>query len=387
MTTAIAPNPAAAETNPVDAAVREPHRRFLACLSDRRAGLSNIGPNWFASVMGTSIVAIAATELPVQVTGQRVFAEVVWALAGMALIAVSAATVGHWRRYPARARQHAADPVMMHFYGAPPMALLAFGAATLTAGNGLIGFGAALGMDWVLWLVGTALGLVSAAAVPYLMFTRHEVPEGGAFGGWLMPVVPPMVSAATGAALIPHTPAGQLRQTLLESCYAMFGISLVASLIVITLLWARLTRFPVGAAAAVPTLWIVLGPLGQSITAANALGAQAPAVLKAPYAGAARAIGVLYGVPVWGFAMMWAAVAIAITVRTARTGLPFSLTWWSFTFPVGTVVTGTSALARNTGSDLFTVAAVVFFLGLLAAWAIVAARTVHDTWTGKLLRA
>jgi hypothetical protein len=72
------------------------------------------------------------------------------------------------------------------------------------------------------------------------MFTRHELRVESTYGYWLMPVVPPMVSAATGAALIAHVPAGQLRLDLLVACYAMFGLSLLASLITITLLWARL---------------------------------------------------------------------------------------------------------------------------------------------------
>ncbi|WP_216870459.1 hypothetical protein [Modestobacter excelsi] len=127
----------------------------------------------------------------------------------------------------------------------------------------------------------------------------------------------------------------------------------------ITLLWGRLARHKVGAAA-VPTLWIVLGPLGQSITAANNLGAQAHLAVPAPFNTAFQALGLVYGLPVWGFAMMWAALAIAITVRTARQHLPFSLTWWSFTFPVGTVVTGTSSLAAHSDDTFFTVAAVLF---------------------------
>ena len=55
----------------------------------------------------------------------------------------------------------------------------------------------------------------------------------------------------------------------------MFGLTIVASLVVITMIWSRLVHHKVGAAAAVPTLWIVLGPLGQSITAAHTLGATA----------------------------------------------------------------------------------------------------------------
>jgi tellurite resistance protein TehA-like permease len=55
-----------------------------------------------------------------------------------------------------------------------------------------------------------------------------------------MPIVPPMVSAATGAALIAHLPSGQPQVTLLIACYAMVGLGLIASLAVITMLWARL---------------------------------------------------------------------------------------------------------------------------------------------------
>ena len=66
--------------------------------------------------------------------------------------------------------------------------------------------------------------------------------------------------------------------------------------------------------------------------------------------------------------MMWLALAAAITVRTARRGLPFALTWWSFTFPVGTCVTGTIALAVRSGADVLRVASVVLFALVLAAW-------------------
>ena len=209
------------------------------------------------------------------------------------------------------------------------------------------------------------------------MFTRHELTLETRSATWLMPVVPPMVSAATGAALIAHLPAGQARLTLLLACYAMFGLSL-RRLGRDHAVWARLASTTSGPRAIVPTLWIVLGPLGQSITAANLLGA-------ARHPRPLRRLGVLYGVPVWGFAMLWLVIAAAITIRAAR--LPFSLTWWSFTFPVGTVVTGTSELALHTGAGLFRWAAAGLYLVLVAAWAVVSVRTVAGTWRGSLLRA
>jgi C4-dicarboxylate transporter/malic acid transport protein len=373
----------AREPQPVSA---EPSRAQFSLLSElhRPADtLRDLGPNWFAAVMGTGIVANAGAVVPLRVPGLRVFATTVWIIAAVALVALTFAFVAHWIRHPDRARGHAASPVMAPFWGAPAMALLTVGTGTLLLGHGLLGT-AAVDVDWVLWSAGTALGLVTACWIPYLMMTRHDIRPESAFGGWLMPVVPPMVSAASGALLIPYAGAGQGRLTLLLGCYALFGISLLASMITITLIWSRLVTHKIGPAVLVPTLWIVLGPLGQSITAVGNLGAQAAHVLPAPYAAGASVFALLYGVPVWGFAMLWLALAATLTVRTARRRLPFALTWWSFTFPVGTCVTGTIALAARSHADVLRGASIGLYGLLLVAWLIVAARTLHGSATGRL---
>jgi C4-dicarboxylate transporter/malic acid transport protein len=337
--------------------------------------------------MGTGIVANAAILLPHHAPGQRGFALVVWMLAVVLLASLLAATAIHWRRHPEIARRHALNPAMAPFYGAPPMAFMTVGAGTLLVGHDLIGMRAAIGVDAVLWTLGTLGGLIASGAVPFLMFTRHENAPESAFAAWLMPIVPPMVSAATGAGLVAHLPAGQPRLTMLLALYAMFGLSLFASLVTITIVWSRLVFHHVGPARLVPTLWIVLGPLGQSITAANLLANVAPGVIHEPYATTLQATGVVYGVPVWGFAVLWFAIAAAVTLRTARAGLPFSLTWWSFTFPVGTCVTGTSELAVHTGSSALAWLAVALFVFLVGAWLTVASRTLRHSLSGLLFQA
>ncbi|RDV45239.1 C4-dicarboxylate ABC transporter [Leifsonia sp. ku-ls] len=343
-----------------------------------RLTLSTVTPNWFASVMGTGIVATAAASLPVQLPGLRLGALVVWLLAAALLVFLSSASVLHWVRHGGIARRHHLDPVMAHFYGAPPMAFLTVGAGALLVGRDLIGLPAAVALDAVLWAVGTLGGLFSAVVVPYLAVTRHRNTAESVFGGWLMPVVPPMVSAATGALLLPYTPGGQARETLLFGCYAMFGLSLIASLVIIVQLWQRLAVHTVGSQAMVPTLWIVLGPLGQSITAVNLLAANATGTVGQGPARSLLGFAVVYGAAALGFALLWLAIATAITVRTAREGLPFSLTWWSFTFPVGTCVTGTAALAAHTGLVALAGLSVALFVVLVVAWVAVGSRTLRD---------
>lgn len=357
---------------------------LLSSLDNPGQVVGSLGPNWFASIMGTGIVANAAVTLPLQIPGQRGFAIVVWALDFLLLVALTIATVLHWVRNPEVARRHALDPVMANFYGAPPMALLSVGAGTLLAGKAILGTRLAVDIDWVLWITGTVTGLACTAIIPFLQFTRYQIRPDGAFGGWIMPIVPPMVSAATGALLVPYVPAGSGRATFLYGCYAMFGLSLIASLITITMIWSRLSHYGTSGTSRVPTLWIVLGPLGQSITAAALLGGVAHLAVAPPIATALSVMAILFGLPVFGFALLWATLAASITVRTARRKMPFALTWWSFTFPVGTCVTGTTGLAVHTGLPALRVAAAVFFVGLLVAWVTVATRTSRASLLGHI---
>ncbi|MCK0173202.1 TDT family transporter [Mycolicibacterium sp. F2034L] len=334
--------------------------------------------------MGTGIVATAGAGLPVHFPGLRGFAEAVWVVAALWMVFLIVTVGAHWVRHPSVARSHARNPQMAHFYGAAPMALMTVGAGAILVGPDLIGAHAALVVSWVLWTTGTIGGLFTAMSIPYLMFTQYRVEPDAAFGGWLMPVVPPMVSAATGALLIPHMPPGTGRETLLYGCLAMFGLSLIASFIIITMVWSRLAHYGTSGTARVPTLWIVLGPLGQSITAAGLLGEFAHLAVSPQLADGLATMSIVIGVPIWGFAVLWIALATALTVRTMRRGMPFALTWWSLTFPVGTFVTGTTQLAVHTGLPAFDWAAVMAYAALLGTWILVAARTFGGSLRGQL---
>ncbi|MER5810291.1 TDT family transporter [Streptomyces sp. NPDC002033] len=347
--------------------------------------LRHLGPNWYACVMGTAIVANAGATLPYQVPGQRVACQAVWALSAVALAVLLTARAGHWLHHRDQARAHLLDPAVAPFYGCLSMALLAVGGGTLIVGKDLIGEHAAVVADAVLFTAGTAIGLVMAVVVPYLMVVRHKVEAAQASPVWLLPVVAPMVSAALGPLLVAHLPAGQPREAMLLACYAMFGVSLLATLLLLPLIFGRLIVTGPLPLVMTPALFLVLGPLGQSTTAVNQLADVAPHAIAAPYADALTGFAVVYGVPVMGFALLWLALAGAMLVRAARAGMPFAMTWWALTFPVGTCVTGAAGLARHTGLDAFAWLAAALFLGLLAGWLLAAAHTLRGLFTGRLL--
>jgi tellurite resistance protein TehA-like permease len=361
---------------PVPAPAPAPRRIELP---SRAHLFEHVAPNWFASVMGTGIVGVCAAGLPLRVPGLSVVAVAFWLLAAGLLLLLTLATVVHWRLFPDIARGYLHHRVLAHFYGTIPMAALTVGAATLLVGRDVIGAGAAVDLDWILWTPATIAGLITLAVIPYVAIRHHGSRPGDAFGGWLLPIVPPTVSASTGALLVPHA-APALRQPLVVACYVVLGLSLLACLPIAAMVMRTRLRGP---AVLVPSLWNLLGPLGQSTAAVNLLAADAASAGLSQAGLHECAVG--YGVTAWLAAMLWLVWVARRTREQARDELPFSLAWWSFTFPLGTCVLGATALDRHTGIAGFGIAAVVLFAGLVIAWAVVASRTVRGVRNRTLL--
>ncbi|GGF19136.1 TDT family transporter [Williamsia phyllosphaerae] len=351
-----------------------------------RDRLAHITPNWFTTVMGTGIVATAAATRPAHVTGLHTVATVVWILASVALLLVSSAFAAHWLMHRENARGYLNHAMVSHFYGAPAMAALTVGAGTLLFGKDLIGVDAAVWIDAVLWTIGTAIGVVAVGFVAVRLLTRAD--RGGeALPARMMSVVAPMVSASTGALLVPHIADADMRTVFLVLCYAMFLLSFVFGTATTFFVYRRMIRVGLPARAAVPTVWIPLGMIGQSITAAITLGTASRGEFTGTHAYVATGLhtaGMYYGIVVGIIGVVAFTLSVTITARAAYTGLPFSLTWWSFTFPVGTCVTGATALGTATGIGAIHDVAIVLYVLLFCAWAVVAARTVAAIRSGAL---
>ncbi|MEU8586257.1 TDT family transporter [Streptomyces sp. NPDC048664] len=355
----------------------------------RAAAVRHLGPNWYACVMGTAIVATAGAGLPAAggIPAVRTACAGVWALSLALLAVLLVARATHWIHHRDQARAHLLDPAVAPFYGCLSMALLAVGGGGMVVGRDWIGAGAALALDTVLYTTGAVIGLATAVVVPYLMIVRHRVEPGQAGPVWLLPIVPPMVAAAQGPLLVPHLPAGQLRETLLLACLTMFGTSLLATLVMLPLILARLLVVGPLPQALTPSLFLVLGPLGQSVTALAAAAGAATGAVPDPYARGLGVLALLYGVPVLGFALLWLSLSVVLTVRARRGGMRFSMTWWAFTFPIGTCATGAEALARRTGLVAADALAIGLFALLAAAWAVAASATGRGVVSGALLAA
>lgn len=336
--------------------------------------------------MGTGIVGVAAHTLPVQVAGLGVLATASWLLAAALLVAVVGLNVAQILQHPHVAKAHLLDRRTAPATGTMAMAFLTVGTVTMLVGASPLGLGVARSIDVALYAVGTLLGLATTVGVPVLLITRRN--HGGhpdVAATWLLPVVPPMVSAAAGGILAQHLPFGPARSALVVWSLFLFGLSLIAALLMITALWARLLLHGAEPDAAAPSLWVVLGPLGQGATALSTIALASVGTLAAPYPEGLAVVALVGGTTLLGFAGLWAVLSAILTGQAARRHVPFHLGWWSFTFPVGTCVTGLSALASRVDLAPLRALAVLSFVALLTAWLVVFAQTVRHLRAGALV--
>ncbi|PWJ26934.1 tellurite resistance protein TehA-like permease [Branchiibius hedensis] len=359
---------AAAPTPTFEALLTRIHARQVSSATKATA-LPPVGPAWFPSVMGTAILALLV-EQHLGRTPIGHLAAAAWLVAAwVALLWLCVAFARRCRRSPGALRESVSDPSTVALWGTVSMAVLATGSATLAVGQHA---GWAVVIDLATWTVGTSLGLVTVVVFGLL------VARGGSGRPtmvWGLAVVSPMVTATGGASLAAALPRpwGVLVRTSSELAFAT---ALVLAVVVFASAYhhhLRIAPLPLELSA---TSWIPLGVVGQSMAAAQTLGA------------GTEFESVTH---VYGFAMLIAAVpvigyAVRRTASGFARGMPFATNWWSLTFPIGTLSLGTHLLGAQTGLAWVSALSWLTLLSLAGTWtfcAVSTARAVIGAWRGS----
>jgi len=361
--------------------------RPLSHLGSPREVVRQFTPNWFAAPMGTGILALALAQVPGHLAVLRTLGEGLW-MFNIGLFALfSLLYAARWIFFFDSAKRILDHSVVSMFFGCIPMGL-----ATIV--NGFLAFGAArwgqgaVDIADALWWLDAGLAVLCGVAVPHLMFTRQNHGLEKMTAVWLLPVVAAEVAAVSGGLLAPHLADAHRQLTVLIASYVLWACSVPMAMSILVILVLRMALHklpPVGMAA---TSWLALGPIGTGALGLLVLGGAAPAVFAANglavYGPAARGIGLIGGVLMWGYGLWWMATAVLITLRHLQGGLPFNIGWWGYTFPLGVYAVATLRLSTILPIPAFAVFGAAQVIALAALWLIVGARTVNGAWRGDL---
>ena len=362
-------------------------RRPLSQLQHPREAIRQFTPNWFAATMGTGVLALALAQLPLQVPGLHLLAEGLWWFTIFLFLLFSAAYTARWVLFFDEARRIFGHSTVSMFFGTIPMGL-----ATII--NGFLLFGVprwgqgVVQLAEVLWWLDVALSLACGVLIPYMMFTRQEHSIDQMTAVWLLPVVAAEVAAASGGLLAPHLADAHGQLVMLVTSYVLWAFSLPVAFSILTILMLRMALHKLPHANMAASSWLALGPIGTGALGMLLLGGDAPAIFAAnglPAVGEiANGLGLIAGITLWGFGLWWMLIAVLITLRYLRAGIPFNLGWWGFTFPLGVYALATLKLASVLHLGFFSVFGGVLVLALALMWLIVAKRTVQGAYKGEL---
>ncbi len=341
-------------------------------------------PGWFASVMGTGILAVATAHSAPFAPFLGGVALGLWALNTALCLILLVPWIARWVLYFDEAWADVSHPTRGPFYSTLPIGLLVLGVDFSAIARSYLGTSVAIPIAQGLWVAGTLLAFFFGVLIPFRWFSSPSVAVEQTNGGWFMPPVANIVVPASAAPLIATWGSAALCSFMCLVSFAFFGIGFFLFLIVTVLLIARLIYHPLPHPHLAPTLWIGLGPIGVGSLSLVRLSSTASPLFGA-HADAARVFLGLASVSLWGFGVWWLVSAIVLTVSYLREPFPFAMSWWAFTFPLGAFTVATYLLADAYGSAPLRVFGFALWVLLVFFWVVVVVRTAAATYTGALL--
>ena len=327
---------------------------------------ANLFPGYFALVMATGIISIAAHLLQMRTAALALLVinvvayVVLWALLGVRLILF----------FP-RIKEDIAD----HVRGPGFFTVVA---GTCVFGSQLVIVLGRYSLAAVLWIGALALWLV----IMYTFFTavtvRENKPslESGLNGGWLLAVVATQSISVLGTLLAVRWEA--YREPLLFFTLSMFLIGCMLYLLLITLIFYRFTFVSVTSATLTPPYWINMGAVAITTLAGARL------ILAAPeWSLLGEIMPFLKGFTLffWAAGTWWIPLLFILGFwRHVYKQFPlrYDPQYWGMVFSLGTYTVCTFQLSNAIGfSDLLIIPRYFIYLAL-AGWLAAAVGLLHS---------
>ena len=283
--------------------------------------IETLFPGYFALVMATGIIAIAAAQQHLDLV-----ADILYVIAAVAYVVLSVLLIArvflYWRAFVADVVQHAKG----------------FAFLTTVAGTNVLASASGVihgwwSLTWVLWYVSLGLWVVFTYATLLSVVIRDDKPglERGINGTWFLLTVSVESIAVVAALLIPRSDSDLLVFTAL----AAFTLGIVLYIIVMTMVFLRWTFLALDPTEFDPPAWIAAGAVAITVLAGSNLLLAAPTSERLT-----QMVPFLEGMVImaWATATFWFPLMIAIGIwrhMVRRLVLRYHPSYWSLVFPIG----------------------------------------------------
>jgi len=216
----------------------------------------------------------------------------------------------------------------------------------------------AINLAWTLWIVDAIVSVAVAFYLPFVIMSGEEETKFSSMTAlWLLPVVAPIVAAASAgvvAGVLTH-PQHALWTVILG--YVLWGIGVPMALFLLAIYFQRLALHKLPPREVIISVFIPIGPFGQGGYGIMTLGKVAMKVfpqthtLHELFGVILYNLGFIVALVMWAFGLVWFFFALATIYKSKR--FPFNMGWWGFTFPIGVYAANTVVLGEEMPSRFF----------------------------------
>ncbi|MHA1871101.1 MAG: tellurite-resistance/dicarboxylate transporter [Promethearchaeota archaeon] len=338
-------------------------------LDDKKDIIKNFTPSWFASVMGTGILAILSyfysQYLPLlEYVGVFLYYFNI-ALFCVLLIPWSM----RWLLFPKEAKADLKHPITTNFYPTIAVGLLVLSADTIIIGkNTFIGT--------ILWLIAALFTIYFSLLVPFVMFMITDVKKEHINPAWFIPPVGLIVVPIPGGFLLPLY-SGLFKDLIVIINIACWGAGFFLYLSILAITMYRFFTHTPLPNVLYPTVWINLGPIGAGTTALINIVTNCEIIVEKQ---------TLFSMAffLWGFGLWWILMAFAMMWRYVRKiKLPYAMSWWAYTFPLGAYVSATHSISLKFNFLLVDYLGFGLYWLLVIFWSVTFIMTLRNSINGK----
>lgn len=318
-------------------------------------GIRTLHPAYFALVMATGIVSIAAKLLGMAAMAQALLViniaafVILWVVTGIRIV-----------RFP---REVFAD-LIDHQRG---VGFFTAVAATSVLGSQIVVLWQSTAIAFALWIATLVLWLVLIYAVFAALTVKETKPplDQGISGGWLVAVVA-TESVSTLASLLAATAWRPDILLFISLCFWLAGGMLYIWLI--SLIFYRYTFFRFSPSDLMPPYWINMGAMAISTLAGTLLLASSP---LSPLLQRLQPFLLGFTMFFWATATWWIPMLLILGFWRhvyKRFPLTYHPLYWGAVFPLGMYTVCTYRLANVANASFLMFLPRVFFFIALAAW-------------------
>jgi C4-dicarboxylate transporter/malic acid transport protein len=235
---------------------------------------------------------------------------------------------------------------------------------------------------FTLWVISSVLVLALTFLTTFKMMQSEIQPSPETMNfSWIMAPIANMAVLLIGNPVlnltIKYRPDWSM--SVLTANLVLGGIGFFLFIFISGIIFVRLIQHPLPPSETTPTFGIILSAVGLAVSATIDTAQNAKAI------GIVRSVDFAYlgAAVIWGFGLWILGIIIIICLyQMRRGGIPFTLAWWAFIFPLAAYTLSTQKIAAYFTSSVTSAYSVFLTALLVALWIFTSFYTIKGVLSG-----